>query len=238
MTMMSKRFTLVAALMLGLGVAPTVQAQSFSLGADLFNRYVWRGIDFGESVSVQPNLEFSAGILTIGAWASYSVSADGSGANENDLYASLALGPVSVGITDYYFPAPGASPFFDYGEGGAHVLELNLGAGGTDAFPLSVSANMFFYNNLDASGDEEYAMYIQFDYPFTVEEVDLGVTAAFVPQESVFYGTSTFSFINLGLSASRAIPITDSFSLPISVAYIVNPTPGASRSFLVFGVSL
>lgn len=225
---------LLAVILLG-SVRPAA-AQSFSLGADVVTRYVWRGVDFGESMSVQPALEFSAGALTVGSWASYSISASGAYANEHDLYASVALGPITVGITDYHFPAPGNDSlgldFFNYEDGGSHFLELNVGAGGTENFPLSISANIFFHN------DDDNSVYIQLDYPFTVEDVDLGVTVAFVPQESAFYGTSAFGFVNLGLSASRALKITDSFSLPVSVSYIVNPTPDAARSFLVFGVSL
>jgi Bacterial protein of unknown function (Gcw_chp) len=218
------------------GSIHSAAAQSFSLGAGVVSRYVWRGVDFGESMSVQPALEFSAGALTVGSWASYSISASGAYANEHDLYASVALGPITVGITDYHFPAPGNDSlgldFFNYKDGGSHYLELNVGAGGTESFPLSVSANIFFHNDVDNS------MYIQLDYPFTVEDVDMGVTVAFVPQESAFYRTSAFGFVNLGLSATRELKITDSFSLPVSVAYIVNPTPDAARSFLVFGVSL
>jgi hypothetical protein len=224
-----------ASLLLGLSIRPA-SAQSFGIGADVVSRYVWRGVDFGESMSVQPALSFSAGAFTLGSWASYSASASGAYANEHDLYASVAIGPLTVGITDYYFPAPGNDSlgldFFNYDDGGSHYLELNVGAGGTESFPLSVSANMFFHN------DDDNSVYIQLDYPFTVEEVEVGLTAAFVPRESAFYRTSAFGFVNLGVSATRELKITDSFSLPISVAYIVNPTPGAARSFLVFGVSL
>ncbi len=227
----TKLLVLVAALTLTVPVSSF--AQSFSLGADMVSRYIWRGADFGESFSFQPALEFSAGNLAIGAWASYSVSMDGSAFNENDLYISYSLGPVSVGITDYYFPAPGSTPFFDYSDdGGAHLLELNVGAGGTDDFPLTISGNIFFHNETDNS------IYLEFGYPFTVEDVDLGVALGIVPQESAFYGTGSFGITVLGLSAAKEIKITDDFSLPISVSYILNPTPDAERSFLVFGVSL
>ncbi len=157
---------------------------------------------------------------------------DGSGANENDLYISYSAGPISIGVTDYYFPSPGGTPFFDYSDGGAHFLELNVGAGGTDDFPLTISGNIFFHN------DDDNSIYLEFGYPFTVEDVDLGVALGIVPQESAFYGTGAFGITVIGLSAAKEIKITDDFSLPISVSYILNPTPDAERSFLVFGVSL
>ena len=209
-------------------------AQSFSIGADFMSRYVWRGVDFGESLSIQPALEFSTDNFAIGSWASYSVSADGAGANEHDLYMGFTFGGVYFGITDYYFPGPGTLPFSNFdGDGdGAHWIELNASVGGTDDFPLSISGNIFVHN------DTQNSIYLEIGYPFSVEDVDLGVSVGIVPQESAFYGTNAFGITVLGLSASREIPITDAFALPISVMYAINPTPGAARSFLVFGVSL
>ena len=213
---------------------PTVSAQSFSVGADFMSRYVWRGVDFGESFSIQPTLEFGAGNFSIGSWASYSIAADGSGANEHDLYFSFGLGPVTLGMTDYYFPGPGTTNFFDFSNGGdgAHFFEVNASVGGTDDFPLSLSANVFVHNEPDNS------VYIEASYPFSVEDVDLGVSLGIVPQESAFYGTSNFGVTVLGLTATKEIAITESFSLPVTVMYVVNPTPGVERSFLVFGFSL
>lgn len=230
----SLRFVLLFASLFALANIHQIHAQTFNLGADLLSRYVWRGVDFGESLSIQPALEFTAGALTVGSWASYSVAADGAGANEHDLYLSFALGPVSIGLTDYYFPGPGGLPFFNFdGDGeGAHFLEFNASAGGTDTFPLTIAANIFFYNETDNS------IYVEFGYPFSVEDVALDLSIGIVPQASAFYGTGAFGVTVIGLSAAKEIPITDQFALPISVSYILNPTPDASRSFLVFGVSL
>ena len=212
----------------------TASAQSFQLGADFISRYVWRGVDFGESFSVQPALEFSAGAFSIGSWASYSIAADGSSANEHDLYFSFELGPVTLGMTDYYFPGPGSVNFFDFSNGGngAHFFEINASTGGTEKFPVSLSANVFVHNEPD------HSVYLEASYPFMVEDVDLNLTLGLVPQESDFYGTGQFGVTVLGLAVSKKIPITDRFALPVSVSYVLNPTPGVERSFLVFGVSL
>ena len=45
----------LSALLLSSIVVPSSLAQ-ISLGADFVSRYVWRGLDFGESFSVQPAL--------------------------------------------------------------------------------------------------------------------------------------------------------------------------------------
>ena len=227
------RTLLLVALTLALMPA-TSFAQSFSLGADFASRYVWRGVDFGESFSVQPTLEFSSGAFSVGSWASYSIANDGALANEHDLYFSFGFDGFSFGVTDYYFPGPGSLPFSNFdGDGdGAHWIELNAGFGGTDAFPLTVSGNIFVHNDVDNS------VYVELGYPFTVDDVELGVAVGIVPQESAFYGTNSFGITVLGLSATSSLKFTEEFSLPVSVAYIINPTPGAARSFLVFGFSL
>ena len=73
-----------------------------TIGADVVSRYVWRGTDYGNAVAVQPGIETAVGPIAVGAWGSWSISpgpADASG-NECDLYASTAVGPVGLTVTD------------------------------------------------------------------------------------------------------------------------------------------
>ena len=226
-------------LLLGLFVLSTPATAQVNVGSDLVSRYVWRGYDFGESFSIQPSIAYSRGGFTVGSWASYSISADGSGANEHDLYVSYATGPFEVGLTDYFFPAPpgpGGVPetarFFNYdnnGEG-AHILEPYVAFSGPESFPIQLYAAILAYNEPDNS------VYLETSYAFSVDGVDLGATVGFVPMESAFYLTDGASFVNLGVSASKAVEITDTFSVPVSVQYVLNPE--TERTFLVFGLSL
>ena len=162
---------------------------------------------------------------------------EGSGANEHDLWisytvASESSGSFSLGVTDYYFPAPGGLGFFDFsGDGeGAHWIEPFASYSGPEAFPISLYGAMFVHNDPDNS------LYLEASYPFQTEEVELGLTVGAVTSESAFYGTEGFALINVGLSATRSVPLTERFSIPVSVSYILNPD--AERTFLVFGVSL
>ena len=45
-----------------------LKAQEVSVGMEFYNRYVFRGVDFGNAPSLQPSLEFSTGGFTLGAW--------------------------------------------------------------------------------------------------------------------------------------------------------------------------
>ena len=232
---MKMRFLLYS-LLLFLFALPA-SSQTFSLGSDFMSRYVWRGYDFGESLSIQPALTFSAGGFEIGSWASYSVSADGAGANEHDLWLGYTIatptsGSFSIGLTDYYFPSPDGLGFFDFdGDGdGAHWIEPSVSYTGPDTFPISLYGAAFVHNDPDNS------IYLQAAYPFTVDSVELGLTAGAITGESAFYGTTGFAVVNLGLTATKSIQVTDSFALPLSVSYILNPD--TERTFLVVGISL
>ncbi len=215
-------------------LAGPVSAQSASIGADIVSRYVWRGLDFGESMSVQPGLTIALGGLEFGAWGSYSISASGAGANENDLWATYTYetsggASFAVGFTDYYFPGPRAPKYRD---ADAHTQEVSVAASGTEAFPVSIYAGMIL--------DDDKPVYIEASVPFDLGDVGIGLHAAAVSGKSEFYATEGFALVNLGITASKELAITDSFAPPVSVSYIVNPSDSQSgnRAFLVFALSL
>ncbi len=211
-----------------------VAGQSASIGADIVSRYVWRGTDFGESMSIQPALTFGFGGFEAGAWGSYSISASGADANENDLWASYTIqasngASVAFTVTDYYFPAPGADEGFSYTS--AHTLELAVGVTGPASLPISL------YGGVMARNDPDNSVYLEASLPVSAfAEVDVQLVAGMVAGASEFYGTSGAAVVNLGVSASRPLEITDSFAPPATVSYIFNPD--ADRAFLVFGLSV
>lgn len=217
-----------------LGAAP-VQGQSFGIGADIVSRYVWRGIDFGESMSVQPTLSFSHGGFEIGAWGSWSVSADGAASNENDLWVAYSFGPVTIGVTDYYFPAP--DPDWPNGYGfmnrRAHTFEPYISYSGKVDLVAGLALSP---DTEDKDASREQSLYIEAGVPFEVEGFEVRVHAGLVGGKSDFYGTEGGALVNVGIDVAKPIEITESFSLPVNVAWIVNPD--AERSFLVFGLSL
>jgi hypothetical protein len=217
-------------LALAVGLASSASAQDFSLGADVVSRYIWRGADFGESASIQPSLAVSSGGFEIGTWASYATNPESAGANEHDLWIGFTTGPLSFGVTDYYFPNAGADFFNFDGDGeGAHMIEPYVSVTGPEVFPVTLFAGYFAHNDPDNS------VYLNASYPFAVEGVDLSFDLGASATESALYGTDGFGVTDITLAASKSVPLTDAFALPLSVAYILNPY--AERSFLVFGIS-
>ena len=94
---------------------------------------------------------------------------------------------------------------------------------------------MTLYGAAFVHNDPDRSVYLQASLPLQVDGVALGLTAGAVTAESAFYGTDGFALVNLGLAASKDIPLTDRFALPVSVAYVLNPD--AERSYLIFGLS-
>jgi hypothetical protein len=206
---------------------------SVSGGADFVSRYVWRGIDFGNSFSVQPSLAVANGGFEAGFWGSYPFTNDANGAEEMDLYLSYSISDFSVLVTDYYYPKSGLK----YGnykdkQEGAHIVEVGLSYGGSESFPISLAGYMNVYN------DNDNSVYFEVGYSTEVEEVGLDFFVGGTPggKELMWYGTDKFNLINVGITASKEIKITDSFSIPIFSSYILNPNQEVGH--LIFGMSL
>ena len=214
---------------------PAAAPAEIGIGADVVSRYVWRGTDFGNAVSVQPGIAFSKEAVEIGAWSSWAIS--GGGANENDLYVSYAVGQVSVTVTDYYFPV-GAPPesegegehdhpteeppgFFDYSDDGAHILEASA------AVDLGMASVMAAFN---FRGDPDNSFWVEASIPLAAlsGDVEVGLTV----------GAGNGVYTNDG--AAEGDPMVASVSLDVSdgdyfASYILNPD--SETSFLVFGRS-
>lgn len=203
-----------------------------SVGADLVNRYVFRGLDFGNSPAIQPSLEFSLGGFAIGAWGSYSFLSTPAGI-EADLYASYGFDfGLSIGATDYYFPgeylqvdggsgeisAVRSGKYFDYGEN--HYFELNVNQAIKDFY---VSANWGF-SNMDN------ALYFEAGYSFKFLSAFVGAG------NEVYTQSGKFNIVNVGISASKDIKMGEKFSLPVSTSVILNPN--AEQIHFVFGITI
>ena len=195
----------------------SIFAQEISIGADVVSRYIWRGVDFGNSPAVQPALELSAGDFTVGSCGSYSIGKSDSGfggLNEHDLYLSYNFGPVSIGVTDYYYP--GAAGFFTFDADYNHVIEPYISYSGV------ISASLY----MNALNDPDNSMYLELGYDLEVSEVELSLFAGAALSESVWYATDGAALISAGVTASKD---------NISVSYIINPD--LEDTYLVFTYS-
>lgn len=212
-------------------------AAEVKFGVDVMSRYIWRGVDYGNAPSFQPAITLTFGGFSLGTWAAYSFASNAQtpAFAEHDLWAGYTLstpvGGFSLFYTDYFYPSAGL-PYFNFSSnGGAHVLEGGVGYAGPESVPLTFSVYMNFHNDPDNS------VYIYAAYPFSIEEYTLTLFAGATPTTSAWYVTTEKAgLINAGITLSRTIKITESFSLPITASYMMNTV--LEQSYLVVGVSL
>jgi hypothetical protein len=187
------------------------------IGADVVSRYIFRGTDFGNAVTVQPGLAYSTDAFKIGAWSSWAI--DGGGANENDIYASFSAGPVGITITDYFFPAAAPADFFSFSDGDAvHILEAAASA------ELGIASVLGAFN---FSGDPENSFWVQASLPLeALSSDDVEVVLTVGAGNGVYTTDTDPNLVQVSLDVSSG----DYFS-----QFILNPE--AEITFLVFGAS-
>jgi hypothetical protein len=226
---MKKRATILATVLVlvSLLMIPTVtnaqeeeSSSPFSVGADIYSNYIFRGVKYGSGPSFQPAVEASFGGLTLGAWGAF----DASGFAESDLYISYSFDfGLSLGVTDYYYPGLDYTDVSD--TTGSHAFEINLGyeLGG-----FSIGAN-YILNEAGGAASAGGDMYFELGYAFKNFSVFAGAGDGWHTSDG------EFGIVNVGLSTSKEIQITDNFSLPVSGSVIWNPE--AKQQYIVVGVS-
>lgn len=135
-----------------------------------------------------------------------------------------------------------------------HVVEAALSFNGTENFPLSI----MFAMNIWGADSRKYveeggsmveadkivmSKYLEMGYSTDVKGTSLDLFAGIVldnpdtenGEPAGFYGQESAGLINLGLTLSKEIMITEKYSLPVSGSIITNPEAG--NIFMVFGIS-
>jgi len=202
---------------------PETKAQEWSTGLDIYSSYIWRGAKFGSGPAFQPTVEFGAGGFAIGAWGSVSASTDE--ALEMDLYAgySFELGESSslgLTLTDYYFGG-------DWTNGNYHYLEPMVSVGLGD---FSLTGAYMFYDGAGTDGNGSGDLYLEAGYSFGSVDLTLG------GGNGQYTDDTKFNVCNISVGTSKEIPVTETFSLPVSGAVILNPSTGGF--FITVGISL
>lgn len=217
----TQKITLVLILIFGLsygqtdGKLETLTSSPWSVSLDVFNRYVWRGTDYGNSPSIQSGIEYSAGSLTLGAWGAWQYSGD---SNENDLYISYSAGSLSLTVTDYFFPlnSGNSDSFLDFNpDSGAHYIEAGVSG---EVRGIGLYAGYFFLE----PGAETKSLYANISYgPFMI-----GFGNGLYTTIDKDDGKDKFDIIELGITASNDL---------FSCSWVLNPNQ--ETTFLIVGMS-
>ena len=204
-------------------------AISVSGNVDIVSRYIWRGLEFGQSPSIQPALSAKWKDFTLGAWGAYKLT--GAGDQETDFFLTKKIGFLTVGVSDYWtFSDTAAMDFFNYREKTtAHILETQVLLSGGESLPFNLLACYFFYG-----ADTTESIYLELQYLHSSNLMDMLFFAGYQPKGE-YYGSKN-SFVNIGCTARKSIAVTDRWSLPLSISLILNPD--RKSVYLVAGITL
>jgi len=222
----------------------------FKVSADLVSSYVWRGslATSSPTPNFQPTLAYTQGNFEIGVWG----STDFSGSyKEVDSYIAYTAGKLKFTFTDYNWNFDKANYFNYKNSETGHRLEGSIGYAGSEKLPISVTWNTMFYGfdkKAEDTTKQSFSTYIELGYTRGIASVFFG----FTPWAGLYnnYGVTTFdseaakksfSIVNVGISATKAVKITDSFSLPVKATLVVNPSATYSKGdfvALVVGITL
>ncbi|WP_455584419.1 hypothetical protein [Bacteroides sp.] len=210
-----------------------MQAQDVFINADFVSSYLWRGMKCGNA-SVQPTLGVTMGGFTLSAWGSTEFRNEN---NEIDLTLEYEYKGLNL-ILNNVFTQTEDEPFkyFNYqAHSTGHTFELGAEYTFSERFPLTAAWYTVFAGNDYRENDKRaWSSYCELSYPFHVKGIDMSVEAGFSPWEGMY--TDKFNVVNIGVSATKELKITDSFSLPVSGKFIVNPYE--NQVYFVFGISL
>lgn len=203
------------------------------VSAELVSRYLWRGLDLHDGVSLQPDVHLSRGELAVGVWSSWAL--DG-GYHEVQTYLEwsrdLAPGTVTLSVYDYFYPKEEAG-FFDFGgvsDGeptGGHTVEF--GAAFTPA-ALPVTLGLWW----NAHNDPDRALVLEATTEHSFAGVDVAGEASMLLKDSpTYYEAGGGDLLGYGVSVSRVVPL-GSAEPYVSARLVRSALEG--KTYLVFAV--
>lgn len=207
-----------------------------SVGADLVSHYVWRGMMLSNSPSIQPSMSVSYNGLSLGSWASYSVNS--AAFQEVDLYLTYSHESLTIGVNDYYNPIDSIGVndrYFYYGKKiSLHSIEPFITVSNIGGTPISATGAFFVYgNDRDDNGKNLFSSYVELSYFTNLYDYGLAIFGGATLNKG--YYAEKPAIVNLGISLSKELNISEGFSVPLKGSFIVNPN--TQNVYLVLGLS-
>ncbi len=208
------------------------------VGFDFTSRYVWRGSALSNSPNLQPYLGIGYKNFGFGAWGSYAT--DGNYA-EIDLWVSYSIAGLNITLNDYYTEDEtdyDAFYAFDYKANTTnHALELMLDYQlPIEKVPLKLTAaTIFFGNDKNTNGDNNYSTYFQIAYPFEIKSYTFDLFVGATPHTSMYNGNGA-NVVETGIQIARDVKLSEHFTLPLSATLLANPAQ--ENIFLIMTIGI
>ena len=210
----------------GFGAKP--KESNFHLGLDLQTKYIWRGMEMiteDAAPVVFPTVKYQNKGFFAYVMGGYSLNGKYS---EVDLGLSYTYKWITIGINDYYYPTtttPNDQYFNFKSKETGHWLEAVVTIA-PEKIPAYLTVSNFFTGaDKDLDGNQAYSTYAELGghYDFLNDhQLALAVGMAFNKSCYNAYEHG-FGVCNVELKYTYNVNFNDKFTLPLSVAYIVNP---------------
>lgn len=204
------------------------KVSNFHLGVDMQTKYLWRGMEMmteDAAPVVFPQLNYQKGGLFAYAMGGYAINGKYS---EVDLGVSYTHKWLTVGINDYYYPTttmPEDAYFNFDGHETGHWLE-GVVTIAPEQIPAYLTVSNFFAGaDKNTEGEQAYSTYAEIGghYDF-MNDHQLALTLGAAFNKSCYNGYAhDFGICNVELKYTYSLKFKNDFTLPLSVAYIVNP---------------
>lgn len=219
------------------GFGAFLRKSHFNLGLDLQTKYVWRGMEM-MTEDATPVIFPSVGYSYKGLYA-YVMG----GYAFNGKYAEVDFGVsythkwITVGINDYYYPTINSAndQYFTFdSKRTGHWLEAVITIA-PEKIPAKLTLSNFFAGaDKNLNGKQAYSTYAEIGawYDFLGNnQIALNVGAAF--NRSCYNGYEHgFGVCNIEAKYTYSVRFKNEWTLPLSVAYILNPV--REKSFVNF----
>ncbi len=198
---------------------------NFSLSAELNMKYVWRGLEYGNSPLAFGTLAYDYKGFNANVLGGYATNGDFS---EVVISASYSNKYFTFGVSDFYYPSATGSDDqyieFDNHKTG-HLLETYLTVRPFTKVPVWMTLSTFVYGNDKLKdGDQAFSSYAELGYTHSFTENNSLSLAVGANLNKSFYTKYEKGFNVTNITAKYMTGIRfGKFVLPMSGSFIYNP---------------
>lgn len=198
---------------------------NFSLSTELNTKYVWRGLEYGNSPLMFGTLGYDYKGFNANVLGGYATNGDFS---EVVISASYTNKYFTFGLSDFFYPSATGQEDkyieFDNHKTG-HLLESYVTVRPFEKVPVWMTLSAFvFGNDKDKDGDQAYSSYVEVGYTHSFTDNNSLSLAVGANLNKSFYTKYDKGFNVTNITAKYMTGIKfGKFTLPISGSFIYNP---------------
>jgi hypothetical protein len=205
----------------------------------IYNRYIWRGVNFGDAPSLQGLCSASYKNFELGVYGANSLSGTALGyANTIEVFATYSYKQFSLTVDDYFFyeAVDSLNHYFDYGSNTLHFLEGRIKYSG------KIFDGIVGYNFYSRASNQTTGVYLELGCRLSQQ---FKVVVGGITDASFLNFNDKAGITNIGLYFKKPIKISSFFSFNTQFGVVANPNyksiariPGVSLNPLHFLLSV